>query len=138
MLQPTSSEKRELFGIKKGLKYGFNQLKFFYSRYFRPTSWILLKHLFLSPSWPLSQQPIRTSASWVIDSEPIRARGIIVKDIYLFETLHIFKFLFSRIKSTLSLAPTDLILSMFLTHTKSGQPEFHLITLSRYYSLSNV
>ena len=26
------------------------------SRYFRPTSWILLKQLFLSPSWPLSQQ----------------------------------------------------------------------------------
>ena len=43
------------------------------SRYFLPT---LLKQLFLSPSWPLSQQPIR-------------ARGIIVKytawEIYLFD-----------------------------------------------------
>ena len=34
-------------------------------RYFSPTSWILLKQLFLS-------------ASWAIDSEPIWARGIIV------------------------------------------------------------
>ena len=33
---------------------------------FFPTSWILLKQLFLEPEWPLSQQPIR-------------ARGIIVK-----------------------------------------------------------
>ena len=52
---------------------------FFYSRYFLPTSWILLKQLFLSPEWTLSQQPIRPSASWAIDSESIRARGIIVK-----------------------------------------------------------
>ena len=36
------------------------------SRHFWPTSFILLKQLFLSPSW-------------AIDSEPIRARGIIVK-----------------------------------------------------------
>ena len=42
-------------------------------------SWILLKQLLLSPSWPLSQQPISPSASWAIDSEPIWARGIIVK-----------------------------------------------------------
>ena len=39
--------------------------KVFLSRYFSPTSWILLKQLFLS-------------ASWAIDSEPIWARGIIV------------------------------------------------------------
>ena len=48
------------------------------SRYFWPTGWIWLKQLFLSPSPPLSQYPIRPSASWVIVSEPIRARGIIV------------------------------------------------------------
>ena len=30
-------------------------LKFFYARYFWPTSWILLKQLFPSSSWPLSQ-----------------------------------------------------------------------------------
>ena len=59
ILQPTSSEKRGLFGGQKGLKSSFNQLKDFHSRYFRLTSWILLKQLFLSPSWPLSQQPIR-------------------------------------------------------------------------------
>ena len=40
--------------------------------------WILLKQLFLSPSWALSQQPIRPSALWAIDSQPIWARGIIV------------------------------------------------------------
>ena len=40
---------------------------------------MLLKQLLLSPSWTLSQWPIRPSASWAIDSEPIRARGIIVK-----------------------------------------------------------
>ena len=50
----------------------------FVSICFWPTSWILLKQLFLSPSWALSQYPIRPSASWAIDSEPIRARGIIV------------------------------------------------------------
>ena len=43
------------------------------------SSWILLKQLFLSPSWPLSQKPIRPSALWAIESELIRARGIIVK-----------------------------------------------------------
>ena len=40
---------------------------------FLPTSSILQKQLFLSPSWPLSK------AEWAIDSEPIRARVIIVK-----------------------------------------------------------
>ena len=45
---------------------------------FLPTSWILLKQLFLSPSWPLSQYPIRPSASRAIDSEHIQARAIIV------------------------------------------------------------
>ena len=49
------------------------------SRYFWPTSYIWLKQLFLSPSWPLSQWPIRPSASWAIASGPIQARGIIVK-----------------------------------------------------------
>ena len=52
--------------------------KVFLSRYFSPTSWILLKQLFLSPSSPLSQLPIPPSASWAIDSEPIWAQGIIV------------------------------------------------------------
>ena len=47
-------------------------------RHFWPTSWILLKQLFLSPSWPLSQWPIRPSPSSAIDSEPIGVRGIIV------------------------------------------------------------
>ena len=57
------------------------QAKVVLSRYFWPTSWILLKQLFLSPSWwPLSQSYIRPSASWAIDSEPIRAWGIIVKN----------------------------------------------------------
>ena len=43
----------------------------------------LLKQLFLSPSWPLCQYPIRPSASWAIALEPIRARGIIVKHVAL-------------------------------------------------------
>ena len=51
------------------------------SRHFLPTSWIVLKQLFLSPSWPLSQYPIWPLASWAIDSEPIRAQGIIVKNV---------------------------------------------------------
>ena len=51
------------------------------SRFFLPTSWIFLKQLFLSPSWPLSQQPIQPSASWAIALEPIQAQGIIVKHI---------------------------------------------------------
>ena len=55
---------------------GFNLVKFFYSRYFWPTSWILLKQLFLSPSWPLSKLIAHSAA---IDSDPIRAWGIIVK-----------------------------------------------------------
>ena len=38
------------------------------SRYFLPTSWILLKQFFLSPS-----------PSWAIDSQPMRAQGIIIK-----------------------------------------------------------
>ena len=33
-----------------------------------PTSWILLKQLSLSPSWPLSQWPIWPSTSWAIDN----------------------------------------------------------------------
>ena len=33
-----------------------------------PTSWILLKQLSLSPSWPLSQLPIWPSTSWAIDN----------------------------------------------------------------------
>ena len=54
------------------------------SPHFWPTSWILLKQLlFLSPSWPLSQEPIRPLASWAIESEPIWARGIIVNN-YLY------------------------------------------------------
>ena len=43
--------------------------------------------LFLSPSWVLSQLPIRPSASWAIDSEPIRARGKIVKDVWCIVSL---------------------------------------------------
>ena len=78
MSWPTSGKKRRLFGSKKGLKCSFKQPKIFYSWYFLPTSWILLKQLLLSPSWPLSQKPIQPSASWAIDSEPIRARGIII------------------------------------------------------------
>ena len=46
--------------------------------YFLTTSWILLRQLFLSPSWPLSQLPILPSASWAIDTEPIQAQGIII------------------------------------------------------------
>ena len=46
------------------------------SRYFLSNCWMLLKQLFLSPSWPLSQQPMRPKAKWAIDSEPIRARGM--------------------------------------------------------------
>ena len=58
------------------LKSRFYQLKLFRLDIFLPTSWILVKQLFLSPEWPLIQQPL---ASWAIDSEPIGARGIIVK-----------------------------------------------------------
>ena len=50
----------------------FNAAKFFLFSIFLTTI------IPLTPSWPLSQKPIRPSASWAIDSEPIRARGIIV------------------------------------------------------------
>ena len=48
-------------------------------------------------------------------------KEIMVK-IYISEILHNFKFLFSRISSTLILAPIDPILFMLLTHTTSGLP----------------
>ena len=48
-------------------------LSYYQAICFLPTSSILQKQLFLSPSWPLSK------AEWAIDSEPIRARVIIVK-----------------------------------------------------------
>ena len=80
MLQPTSIEKRppylQCFGGKKGLMSSF-----YLRKMFSPTSWILQKQLFLSPSQPLNQQHIRPLASWAINSQPIRARGIIVKDL---------------------------------------------------------
>ena len=44
---------------------------------------MLLKQLFLLPSWPPSQYAIRPSASWAIDSEPIWAQEIIVKYMYM-------------------------------------------------------
>ena len=59
-------------GFENRKKWRLNRVllaKVVLSRYFWPTSWILLKQLFLS-------------ASWAIDSEPIRARGIIVNYIF--------------------------------------------------------
>ena len=48
-------------------------------------------------------------------------KEIMVK-IYISEILHNFKFLFSRISSTLILALIDPILFMLLTHTTPGLP----------------
>ena len=45
-----------------------------------------------------------------------------MEKIYLSEILHNFKFLLSRISSTLSLAPIDPILFMLLTYTTPGLP----------------
>ena len=74
----TSSKKHGLFGRKKGLKSSFNQLKSFILHIL--TSYFdLTKTIFLLPSWPLSQQPMRPKAEWAIDSEPIRALRIIDK-----------------------------------------------------------
>ena len=38
------------------------------SRYFWPTGWILLKQLFLSPSWPLSQWTMRPKALYFLNA----------------------------------------------------------------------
>ena len=62
------SEKRRLWKPKQWRLNHVLLAQVVLSRYFWPTSWILLKQLFLSPSWRLSQWPMR----------PIRARGIIV------------------------------------------------------------
>ena len=50
-----ASEKRRLWKPKQWRLNRVLLAKVVLSRYFWPTSWILLKQLFLSPSWPLSQ-----------------------------------------------------------------------------------
>ena len=50
-----SSEKRQLWKQKQWRLNRVLQAKVLLSRYFWPTNWILLRQLFLSPSWPLSQ-----------------------------------------------------------------------------------
>ena len=55
MLKPTSSEKRLLWKPKQWRLNRVLLAKVVLSRYFWPTSWILLKQLFLLLSWPLSQ-----------------------------------------------------------------------------------
>ena len=67
-LWPTDSEKRLQFGRQKMIKVQLQVAKVVLSRYFLPTSWILLKQFFLSPS-----------TSWAIDSQPMRAQGKIIK-----------------------------------------------------------
>ena len=49
-----SSEKRQHFGGKKGLRSSFIYLELFCLDILLPTGWILLKQLFLEPEWALS------------------------------------------------------------------------------------
>ena len=50
------SEKRRLWNPKQWRLHCVLLAKVVLSRYFWPTSWILLKQLFLSPSWPLRRR----------------------------------------------------------------------------------
>ena len=55
MLLPTRSKKGRLWKPKQWQLNHVLLAKVVLSRYFWPSSWILLKKLFLSSSWPLSQ-----------------------------------------------------------------------------------
>ena len=67
---------------KKDLSLALTSLNFFILDIFDQLVGFILKQLFLSPSWPLSQERIRPSASWAIDSGAIRAQGMIVKYVH--------------------------------------------------------
>ena len=74
------SDKRALFGGKKGLKSSFNQLKKFLFSIFLTNQLDFTKTIIpLALMASEFNSQIRPSASWAIDSEPIRARRIIVK-----------------------------------------------------------
>ena len=66
---PLVAKNAGFLAAKKELKSCF--------KLFCPTSWIILKQLFLSPSWAIDSEPIR--ARGIIVKEPIRVRGIIIE-----------------------------------------------------------